>query len=59
MFDQPERELRIGLMFSQAEQVVGRRVREVIQRRRAAEELDRTPLNLTLARAAISKEMYY
>jgi hypothetical protein len=44
-------------MLSQAEQVVGRRVREVIRRRRAAcEELDRTPLNLTLARPAISKE---
>jgi Flp pilus assembly protein protease CpaA len=51
---------RMGLMLSQAEQVVGRRVREVILRRQAAcEELDRTPLNLTLARAAISKEMYY
>jgi len=48
---------RMGLMLSQAEQVVGRRVREVIRRRRAAgEELDRTPLNLTLARPAISKE---
>ena len=48
---------RMGLMLSQAEQVVGRRVREVILRRRAAcEELDRTPLNLTLARPAISKE---
>jgi len=48
---------RVGLMLSQAEQVVGRRVREVILRRRAAcEELDRTPLNLTLARPAISKE---
>ena len=47
----------MGLMLSQAEQVVGRRVREVILRRRAAcEELDRTPLNLTLARPAISKE---
>src|SRR5271157_923335 len=35
----------------------GRRVREVIHRRRAAcEELDRTPLNLTSARPAISKE---
>jgi len=43
--------------LSHAEQVVGRRVREVILRRRAAcEELDRTPLNLTLARPAISKE---
>jgi pimeloyl-ACP methyl ester carboxylesterase len=48
---------RVGLMLSQAEQVVGRRVREVILRRRpACEELDRTPLNLTLARPAISKE---
>jgi len=48
---------RMGLMLSQAEPVVGRRVREVILRRRAAcEELDRTPLNLTLARPAISKE---
>ena len=48
---------RMGLMLSQAEQVVGRRVREVILRRRAAcEELDRTPLNLTSARPAISKE---
>jgi hypothetical protein len=48
---------RMGLMLSQAEQVVGRRVREVILRRRAAcEELDRTPLNLTLAQPAISKE---
>ena len=48
---------RMGLMLSQAEQVVGRRVGEVIRRRRAAcEELDRTPLNLTSARPAISKE---
>jgi hypothetical protein len=48
---------RMGLMLSQAEQVVGRRVREVILRRRATcEELDRTPLNLTLARPAICKE---
>jgi hypothetical protein len=48
---------RMGLMLSQAEQVVGRRVREAILRRRTAcEELDRTPLNLTLARPAISKE---
>jgi len=47
----------MGLMLSQAKQVVGRRVREAILRRRAAcEELDRTPLNLTLARPAISKE---
>jgi pimeloyl-ACP methyl ester carboxylesterase len=35
----------------------GRRLREVIHRRRAAcEALDRTPLNLTSARPAISKE---
>jgi len=48
---------RMGLMLSQGEPVVGRRVREVIRRRLAAgEELDRTPLNLTLARPAISKE---
>jgi pimeloyl-ACP methyl ester carboxylesterase len=48
---------RMGLMLSQAEPVVGRRVREVLLRRRAAcDELDRTPLNLTLARPAISKE---
>jgi pimeloyl-ACP methyl ester carboxylesterase len=48
---------RMGLMLSQAEQVVGRRVREVILRCRAAcDELDRTPLNLTLARPAISKD---
>ena len=47
---------RMGLMLSQAEQVVGRRVGEVIQRRRTAcEELDRTRLNLTLAQPAISK----
>jgi hypothetical protein len=48
---------RMGLMLSQAEQVIGRRVREVLRRRRTAcEELDRTRLNLTLARPAISKE---
>ena len=48
---------RMGLMLSQAEQVVGRRVGEVIRRRRTAcEELDRTRLNLTLAQPAISKE---
>jgi len=48
---------RMGLMLSQAGQVVRRRVREVILRRRVAcEELDRTPLNLTLVRPAISKE---
>jgi pimeloyl-ACP methyl ester carboxylesterase len=48
---------RMGLMLLQAEPFVGRRAREVILRRWAAyEELDRTPLNLTLARPAISKE---
>lgn len=48
---------RMGLMLSQAEQVVGRRVREAILRRRpAGEELDGTPLNLSLAQPAISKE---
>src|SRR5436190_1959382 len=48
---------RMGLMLAQAEQVVGRRVRDVILRRQSAcEELDRTPLNLALARPAISKE---
>lgn len=48
---------RMGLLSLQLEQVVGRRVRETLLRRRAAwEELDRTPLNLTLARLAISKE---
>jgi pimeloyl-ACP methyl ester carboxylesterase len=48
---------RLGLMLSQAEQVVGRRVREmIVQRRAGCEELDRTPLNLTLARPAIPKE---
>jgi pimeloyl-ACP methyl ester carboxylesterase len=48
---------RMGLLLSQAEPVVGRRVREAVLRRRAAyEELDRTPLNLTLARPAISRE---
>ncbi len=48
---------RLGLMLSQAEQVVGRRVREVMrQRRTACEELDRTLLNLTLGRPAIPKE---
>ena len=48
---------RMGLLLSQAERVGGRRVREAMLRRRAAcEELDRTPLNLTLARPAISKE---
>jgi hypothetical protein len=44
-------------MLSQAEEVVGGRIREVIQQRRVAyEELDRTRLNLALARSAISKE---
>ncbi len=48
---------RQGIVLSQAEQVGGRRVREAIRRRRAAcEELDRTPLNLTSAWPAISKE---
>jgi pimeloyl-ACP methyl ester carboxylesterase len=48
---------RMGLLALQLERVVGRRVRETLLRRRAAwEELDRTPLNLTLARPAISKE---
>jgi len=48
---------RLGLMLSQGEPVLGRRAREVIRRRRAAgEELDRTPLNLTLGRPAISQE---
>jgi pimeloyl-ACP methyl ester carboxylesterase len=46
----------VGLL-SQLEPVGWRRVQEVLLRRRAAcEELDRTPLNLTLARPAISKE---
>ena len=49
--------VRMGLLLSQVEPVGWRRVREAILRRRAAcEELDRTPLNLTLARPAISKE---
>ena len=48
---------RMGLLLSQAAQVRRRRVQDVIRRRRTAfEELDRTPLNLTLARPAISKE---
>ena len=48
---------RMGLLSSQLEPVGGRHVREAIRRRRAAcEELDRTPLNLTLARPAIAKE---
>jgi pimeloyl-ACP methyl ester carboxylesterase len=47
----------MGLLLSHAAQVRRRRVQEVIRRRRTAcEELDRTPLNLTLARPAISKE---
>ena len=48
---------RMGLLSSQVERVGWRRVREAILRRRAAcEELDRTPLSLTSARPAISKE---
>ncbi len=48
---------RMGLLLSQAAQVRRRRVQDVLRRRRTAyEELDRTPLNLTLARPAISKE---
>ncbi len=48
---------RQGNLLSQMEHVVGRRARELTPRWRAAcEELDRTPLNLTLARPAISKE---
>ena len=48
---------RMGLLSSQVERVGWRRVREAMRRRRAAgEELDRTPLNLTSARPAISKE---
>jgi dienelactone hydrolase len=44
-------------LLSQVEHVVGRHARELIVRRRAAcEELDRTPLNLTLGRPAISRE---
>ena len=44
-------------LSSQMEQVGRRRVREMIRRRRAAcEELDRTPLNLTSARPAISRK---
>src|ERR1039458_78387 len=47
----------MGLLLSHAAQVRRRRLQEVIRRRRTAcEELDRTPLNLTLARPAISKE---
>ena len=48
---------RMGLLSSQLEPVGGRHVRAAIRRRRAAfEELDRTPLNLTLARPAIANE---
>ena len=48
---------RMGLLSAQLEPVGWRRVREAILRRRAAyEELDRTSLNLTSARPAISKE---
>lgn len=48
---------RMGSLLSQAEQALGRRVREVMRRRQAAfEALDRTPFNLTLTRPAISKE---
>ncbi|HEX7577175.1 MAG TPA: alpha/beta hydrolase family protein [Verrucomicrobiae bacterium] len=48
---------RMGLLSSQFAPVRRRRVQEAILRRRAAcEELDRTPLNLTSARPAISKE---
>jgi pimeloyl-ACP methyl ester carboxylesterase len=48
---------RMGLLSSQVERVGWRRVREMMLRRRAAcEELDRTPLNLTSARPAISRE---
>ncbi len=44
-------------LLSQLEHVQGRRVRELGLRRRAAcEELDRTPLNLTSAPPAISRE---
>jgi hypothetical protein len=47
---------RMGILALQLERIVGRRVREAILRRRAAwEELDTTPLNLTLARPAISR----
>jgi pimeloyl-ACP methyl ester carboxylesterase len=47
----------MGGLSSQVEPVGWRRVREAMLRRRAAfEELDRTPLNLTSARPAISRE---
>jgi len=50
--------VRMGGLLSQAEQIGRRRIREAVLRchRAACEELDRTPLNLTLARPAISKE---
>jgi pimeloyl-ACP methyl ester carboxylesterase len=48
---------RMGLLSSQVEPVGWRRVREAILRRQAVcEELDRTPLNLTSTRPAISRE---
>jgi pimeloyl-ACP methyl ester carboxylesterase len=48
---------RMGLLSAQVALVRRRRVQEAILRRRAAcEELDRTPLNLTLTQPAISKE---
>jgi pimeloyl-ACP methyl ester carboxylesterase len=48
---------RMGLLSAQVAAVRRRRVQEAILRRRAAcEELDRTPLNLTLAPPAISRE---
>jgi pimeloyl-ACP methyl ester carboxylesterase len=48
---------RMGLLSSQCAAVRRRRVQEALLRRRAAsEELDRTPLNLTLAQPAISKD---
>jgi pimeloyl-ACP methyl ester carboxylesterase len=48
--------VRLGGLSSQLEPVGRRRVREMGLRRRAAcEELDKTPLNLTSARPAISK----
>jgi hypothetical protein len=49
--------VRQSNVLSNMEQVEGRHARELTLRRRAAcEELDRTPLNLTSARPAISKE---
>jgi hypothetical protein len=49
---------RMGLLPKSYQDLAdGRRIREVIHRRRAAcEELDRTPLNLALARPVISRE---